>query len=246
MIGRRVKQALKLLRLLRRSGYRRGLCFGVGAAVEHEALFAGKSFATLVDVGANTGQFSLLARTLAPGCRIIAFEPLARPARVFCRLFSGDARTTLHRCALGLTAGTAAMNVSRRDDNSSLLEIGPGQVSFAPGTEACGTESVAVAPLVDFIGPDDIVSPALLKIDVQGYEATVLAGAVGLLRQFEYIYCESSFVELYIGQPFISSIIETLRVSGFVLVSVDNVCHGRDGLPVQADFLFRRAVAIAD
>jgi FkbM family methyltransferase len=57
----------------------------------------GIALSTLIDVDANVGQFSLLMRTLHPGTRIYAFEPLSRPAMKFESLFRGDAQTTLRR-----------------------------------------------------------------------------------------------------------------------------------------------------
>lgn len=235
----RLRQVGKLLRLLPDPVMRRGLRLGVAAALEHGALLRTLPVATLVDVGANVGQFSLLARALAPDCRIVAFEPLDRPARRFRRLFAGDPLTTLVAAAVGPEAGRAEMHVSRRDDSSSLLPIGPLQTAFAAGTEAVGRETVEVGPLSRFLPAERIVAPALLKIDVQGYEAAVLDGCDDLLDRFEWIYCELSFRELYLGQTLADGIVGRLARRGFALALVNNLVHDGQGLPVQADFLFR-------
>jgi len=81
------RRAFKLLRLLPDPTFRRGLRSGVGAAIEHRAALAPLRLRTIVDVGANVGQFSLLARALNPGARIVAFEPLAQAAARYRRVW---------------------------------------------------------------------------------------------------------------------------------------------------------------
>jgi len=97
LVGTRLRQLRKLMRLLPSRGFRRGLLHGVAASVEHLEVMRGIALSTLIDVDANVGQFSLLMRTLHPGTRIYAFEPLSRPAMKFESLFRGDAQTTLRR-----------------------------------------------------------------------------------------------------------------------------------------------------
>src|SRR5215213_874376 len=115
-IADRVRQFRKLMRLLPSQGFRRGLQYGVAAAVEHLSVVRGIELSTLIDVGANRGQFSLLVRTLHPGVKIYAFEPLSRPAAKFMSVFRGDPRTILHQCAIGDQSTTSAtMFVSHED-----------------------------------------------------------------------------------------------------------------------------------
>ena len=111
-VKHRSRQFRKLMKLASSKGYRHGLPFGVAAAVEHHALLKGLKLATLVDIGANVGQFSLLARTLHPDVRIHAFEPLPRPASRYSRIFEHDPLTTLHRCAIGPESVVSSMYVS--------------------------------------------------------------------------------------------------------------------------------------
>ena len=46
------------------------------ASIEHYKLLKNFNFETIIDVGANKGQFSLLVRYLFPKAKIFAFEPL--------------------------------------------------------------------------------------------------------------------------------------------------------------------------
>ena len=92
LFSRRARQLVKLLRLLGDPVFRRGLRFGVGAGIEHRAAIAPMTLETVVDVGANTGQFSLLVRALHPPARIVAFEPLAGAAARYRRVFARTPR----------------------------------------------------------------------------------------------------------------------------------------------------------
>jgi len=85
---------------------------------------------------------------------------------------------------------------------------------------------------------DAILPPALLKIDVQGYELEALRGCEPLLDRFRHVYVECSFMELYEGQGLASEVIGYLAVYGFRLVGVYNMGYDRKGHAIQGDFLF--------
>jgi FkbM family methyltransferase len=245
LFRRRSAQFRKVLLSLGRPSTVRALLLGVLPGYEHAALMKTIHPATVCDVGANKGQFSLLARIMWPECRVVAFEPLSRPARKFRALFAGDDRVKLHQVAIAVSAGKGMMHVSAREDSSSLLPISVRQTQFAPGTEEVGTEAVELVPLSDAVGADEIAAPALLKVDVQGYEADVLKGCEPLLARFDHIYCELSFRELYRGQALCDEILRWLDERGFRVTGVNALAFDRDGLAVQADFLFSRKALVS-
>ena len=216
----------------------RALCYGVAAGVEHRHLLRHLNCRTVVDIGANRGQFALAARAGCPTARLVAFEPLPKPAAVFRSVFAGDSRTALHEAAIGPVDESGIMHVSARDDSSSLLPISSLQAEMFPGTEEVGTMTVRVAPLATFLREDDILEPALLKIDVQGYELDALRGCESLLAKFKWVYCECSFVELYTGQKLAGDVIGWLSRKGYEVAGVFNAAYDRKGRAVQADLLF--------
>jgi len=240
MMIRRVRQVRKLFGLTGTPLYRRGLAQGVAAAIEHAPLLAALQPRFVVDIGANVGQFSLAVRRHCPLAPIVAFEPLARAAARYRRLFAGDGAVRLEQVAVGAAAGAATMNVSRRDDSSSLLPIGPLQTATFAGTERVGTERVTVAPLSTYLTAADILAGALLKIDVQGYELPVIEGCGALLAAFDHVYVELSFIELYEGQALAGEVMARLDALGFRLTSLRNPTLDAAGAVIQADFLFMR------
>ncbi len=238
-----MKQFEKLLTLIRNPFYRQVLVkYQVAAAAEHDALLRqiGGELKTVVDIGANCGQFALAARRHAPGARIIAFEPLTEAAEIFRVIFQDDPGVELHRCAIGAQAGEALLHISRAEDSSSLLPISSLQRQVFPGTEEKGTRRVTVTPLEGALFAEQIEVPALLKIDVQGYELEVLKSSAGLLGCFGYLMVECSYLELYSGQALAGEVISYLEEAGFVLADRYNLVRDARGDPVQADFFFRR------
>lgn len=222
--------------------YRRALVrHQVAAAVEHTRVLDALSCRTVVDIGANRGQFALVARHCFPQASIVSFEPLPRPAQTFRRVMNDDSRVVLHEVAVGSETGDATIHVSGRDDSSSLLPITALQSAFFPGTEEVRTQTVRLGRLSEFIDDESIRPPALLKLDVQGYELEALKGCEDLIRSFHYVYSECSFLELYEGQALAGDVAAWLHGQGFLLRGVHNAEYDRTGLAIQADFLFVRA-----
>jgi len=233
-----VKKLFKLIQIIRLGLFPAFLRNNVAAGTEHSVVLAPLNCKHVVDVGANRGQFALIARKCFPDAKIDSFEPLQEPADRFQALFDNDHSTQLHRLAIGLNGGEAAIHVSSRDDSSSLLPITDTQSTLFPGTAECEKRMIQVAPLRDVIPEHDVQEPALLKVDVQGFEMEVLRGCEELLGRFQYIYVECSFVELYAGQAFADEIIAFLRERNFILGGVYNPCYDKSGRAVQADFFF--------
>ncbi len=244
-VGTARGRSRKLALVLRRPAYWKGLRHGVAAAVEHEGAALDHPYRTVVDVGANRGQFLLVAARRFPAAALIAFEPLAGPRDVLRRAVPRRRPVRLFEMALSDRAGTATFHVSRADDSSSLLPIAPVQVSTFPGTDEVAQLPVRTARLDGELSPADLEPPVLLKIDVQGGELEVLEGATGLLPGIDTILVECSFAELYAGQPRADAVVRFLAGHRFGLHSVGPVTTDRHGRPVQADLVFERMAGTA-
>lgn len=234
-----IPRTKKVIAAFRSPLWLRALRLGVGAGIEHERALHNLGCRSVVDIGANRGQFALVARYCFPNAVIYSFEPLRGPAERFRKVFEGDANVILHEVAIGPQAGTATLHVSRRDDSSSLLPITSLQNQIFPGTQESGTETIKLGRLEDFVSAERIQPPALLKLDVQGYELSALKGCEPLLHHFAYVYAECSFVELYKGQALADEVITWLRERSFALNGVYNMAYDRCGPAVQADSLFK-------
>jgi FkbM family methyltransferase len=231
---------IKFSRIILDPLFASALIKGVAAGTEHRIVLERLDFDLIVDIGANRGQFALVARKCFPNASIHSFEPLKEPAVVFRRVFASDPRVTLHEIAIGPDDKDMLIHVSHADDSSSLLPIAPLQSALFPGTEEKEERIVTVRRLDAVLRREDIEQPALLKIDVQGFEEEVLEGCKTLLPCFSHIYVECSFMELYAGQTPAHEVVMFLDECGFVLAGIYNLYYSNDGLAVQGDFLFKR------
>jgi FkbM family methyltransferase len=232
---------VKIGRVLWINEYRRAfLRTRVAASTEHDSMLAGLAIDTVVDIGANRGQFALCARRLFPNALIYSFEPLQRPAETYRRVFKDDPRAVLYNTAIATDSGSTPMHVSRWDGSSSLLPIAKAQHDNFPFTEESGQETVSTARLSTCLNSAAIVGTALLKLDVQGFELAALQGCEERLDQFDYVYVEASFIELYVGQALASDVCRFLISKDFDLTCVANLSYGRSRRAIQADFLFAR------
>lgn len=238
-----MKKLIKLFWIITSYRFIRAIVlFKVAPTIEHIPILKSLSkLNTIIDIGANKGQFSLAARYVCKNADIFSFEPLEKTAIKFNKLFESDKQITLFKSAIGQKEENVVMHVSNRDDSSSLLNIGKNQTTIFPGTEEKHKEEIKVASLNHYLSKEDLVQPVFVKIDVQGFELEVLKGSVDLLEYFDYIYVECSFIELYEKQALADEVITFLNNYSFKLRGVYNMFYDKKGIAVQADFLFRKS-----
>ena len=169
----------------------------------------------VLDVGANTGQFSDKLWAGGYRGRIISFEPLASPhAELRSKAERYPNWTIAERTAIGAERGSVEIHVSGNSQSSSILEMLPSHSESVPESAYVGSETVPVNRLDDLctLSSHDRV---LLKIDVQGYERQVLEGAHRVLSTCRAVYTEMSFLPLYEGQILARELWDLLVAQGF-------------------------------
>jgi FkbM family methyltransferase len=199
----------------------------------------------VLDVGANHGQYGSALRRHGYPHQIISFEPLVEPFRQLVQNSADDPRWKAYRCALGAVTGAVQMHVAANDGaSSSVLPMKDRHVEAAPGARYVGLERVHQDRLDDFLAEHRLpAGPAFLKLDVQGYEGSVLAGSEALLssRHLMGLQIEVSFVELYEGGL---TWAEALALGGHLGMDLallePEFAHPRTGQLLQADAIFAR------
>jgi FkbM family methyltransferase len=195
------------------------------------------------DVGANVGQYGLSLRKCGFTGRIVSFEAMASVHARLVTLASQDQDWLVAPCcALGALPGQTSIYVARNSVSSSLLPMGDAHRQAAPDSGYVGSESVRVERL-DNIGkallPRD--GKLLLKVDTQGYEEEVLAGAEALLERVCAMQLELSLAPLYQGAPDLRRMLELCENLGFKLHGViPGFYEERTGRLLQMDGLFVR------
>lgn len=197
------------------------------------------NIATILDIGANAGQFALIINYLIPKAKIYSFEPILE-------CFEKLKKTMVHidsfRCFnLGIAEESGELLFEYNDfsASSSFLKMTSLAKQEFPKTKNTQQISVEVERL-DFIAEDlDIVEPVLVKIDTQGYEDRVLNGGELTIKRSKVIIIETSFVKLYEGQPLFDDIYTKLRSWGFSYIgALEKMYSPINGKCLQEDSLF--------
>ncbi len=133
---------------------------------------------TVIDVGANSGYYSLIAaRLVGDKGHVHAFEPVSEPFERLQRNLglNGFQNVTSNRAVVGRSMGRSMVYPSVVRNNDGLGSVLPGPSRSIVGEEVT---MINLDHLVQEL-PDTRID--LVKIDVEGTEAEVLAGAGNLL-----------------------------------------------------------------
>lgn len=194
---------------------------------------------TVLDVGANVGQYAAMVRAAGYPGRIVSFEPLADAHAQLARRSAKDDGWSAIRSAVGDRPGTATINVSANSYSSSLRPMAERHLRADPDSAVVGTQEVDVTTVADIVVRHDVDPPrTLLKIDTQGFESAVLDGAGDHLAAMAAVQLELSFVELYEGQVLHDALVERMQDAGFVLWSLETGISDQHGRLLQCDGLF--------
>jgi FkbM family methyltransferase len=195
----------------------------------------------LIDVGANTGQYASLVRSLGYRGRIVSFEPGARAFEALARRAAGDRRWEVRRAALGASHARAVLHVSSNSVSSSLLPIRREHVDVAPESRVVAREDVEVSTVdAELAGAPG--GSVWLKMDVQGSELDVLAGAVDSFERVRVVQSEMLLTALYDGQADYLEVCELLRRQGLSLRHVERGFQDKGtGFVLAVDGLFVRS-----
>jgi len=197
-----------------------------------------KHFSTLIDVGSFIGSYSYAMSLILPGIKIIAFEPLKDNYLDLNRNMAGHENFTAFHIALGSQSGEVNFNSNRFPAASSVLELEDLHKAQYPYAATVSKTTAPLGKLDASISDVEIEGPALLKIDVQGFELEVLKGAAGCLEKIDSVYLEVSYQPLYANQCSFDSIHHFLSEHGFEFMGSYNQTYTRDGTVLQSDILY--------
>lgn len=197
---------------------------------------------TVLDVGANIGQFGSGLRAWGFAGRIISFEPIKEAYAALVRRAARDPLWTAQHVGLGDRDGEQVLRVSPDSVFSSVRPMGAQLKRLFPAAAAMHDQTITMRRL-DTLWQELAIDGGrvLLKSDTQGYEREVLAGARGVLDCIYGVQLELSTEPLYDGEATMAEVVEFMQASGFALSGIESGIHDpASGRLLQLDCLFLR------
>ncbi len=144
------------------------------------------------DIGASTGTYSVMLSSCVPQGKIFAFEP---EPKTFKRLQENFELNQMHQAkavnlALGETCGSAALRTADQFGAGIHTLVNS---SNRPDLHASGSAEVMPGDL--YLEQNHLPCPAVIKVDVEGFEEKVFLGLKNTLTRPELraAFCEVHF-----------------------------------------------------
>jgi FkbM family methyltransferase len=201
---------------------------------------------TVLDVGANTGQYARELRRLGFRGDILSFEPVPEPFVRLERAAERDKRWSAHQLALGREEGTLEMNVVPGTCSSALPATDYGARRFRQLGRAASLK-VPVRRLDQVIAellPDHSERRMYVKLDTQGFDLEVFAGTTGCRDQIVAMQSEMALVPIYEGMPRLPQALAAYEAAGFEVSAMVPVSYDHQALrALEYDCVLVRAEA---
>jgi FkbM family methyltransferase len=194
---------------------------------------------TIIDIGANIGEFTLIFAELFPEAEIYAFEPLPD---CYNQLETKTKHIpTISTFNIGLGSKQCIQNIHQSSWHpaSSFREMSAMHKTNYPHSANHEEIGVTIDTLDSILKPDTLNKNILIKMDVQGFEDEVINGGIQIFRQAKIVVVECSFQELYENEPMFHGIYSLLKQLGYKYRgSLKQSTDKNDGSFLQADCLF--------
>lgn len=195
---------------------------------------------TIVDVGANQGQFACASAWWFPAAEIISFEPSPSVFRRLERNTSRLGNVQRVNSALGASEGEIEFFENQYSHASSVLRTTEMLRSLRSEIGQVNRIQVKITTLDRFFQSTLPRQPILLKLDVQGFERKVLEGATKFLEAVDYLVFECSYREMYVGEPLFTEMFEFVTSLGFDIVAPLGYLEDEHHVMLQTDLLWSR------
>ncbi|MFA7359945.1 MAG: FkbM family methyltransferase [Candidatus Kapaibacterium sp.] len=178
---------------------------------------------TLIDVGANSGQYGSFVRTLGYDKKIVSFEPLNDAFSLLQEVSKDDINWFVNNYALGNENTKSLIHISGNSYSSSILDMLDTHLNAAPESAYISTQEIEIKTFnsvySQFCTDKNNI---MLKIDTQGYEKNVLDGVGDFLKHISILDLEMSLVPLYENGILFMEMFDYVGSKGFKLFSLEN------------------------
>ncbi len=197
---------------------------------------------TVIDVGASRGETSEEWLDRFPSATVHAIEPLPSSFAVLESVRARNAsRMRTYNYAVGREQGKVSFRVHPLHHTSSSL-LAPTELSarLLPESKKETIIDVTLTTLDDLFAESmaSMKGEVLLKLDVQGVESDVIAGASRFLKHVKYFLTEIGLAPVYVGQSDFNTVHMGLTAAGFAVKGFLEQFHVEDLTPIYADVLY--------
>jgi FkbM family methyltransferase len=175
---------------------------------------------TVLDIGANRGQYALGLISRGYKGKIYSFEPLPDMHAILTEQARAypDQWIVAPPYAVSDSRGVAKFNITRTASSSSMLKPGGAVEAFPEIFAVDKVIEVQTETLTDIFESLGINSDSVfLKLDVQGAESAALKGSVDVLPRIKGIVTEMPVRKIYEGQASLRELDEWIVGHGFSL-----------------------------
>jgi FkbM family methyltransferase len=197
---------------------------------------------TIFDVGAHSGETTLLYNHFFKNATIYSFEPFPDTFNMMKQKVAGYPNIKIFNLALASKGGKANFHVNKYNYTNSLLATHEDAIKTW-GIDHQDTKEIIEVnsdTLDRFVEKMQIENIDILKIDTQGSEYSVIEGAAQTIdaQKVRLIYLEIITMPAYKEQKFFDEVLHLLRLKGFHLHNFFNFSFTNAGELRQLDAIF--------
>ena len=197
---------------------------------------------SIVDVGANSGQFAKAITTFFPEAKIYCIEPLPDVFhQLDCWARNQNGKVKTFNFGLGDSRGISEMH-HHVDHNysSSLLRTTDYAKSIYPQMKRQSPLTINITTLDSFVNDlsEPLVGDILIKLDVQGYEDRVIRGGMETFRKARACILEINLDNLYEYQADFQDMTGQLHNLGYRYIGNLDQTYAGDGHVIFIDSVF--------
>ena len=200
-------------------------------------LFHQQDINCVLDVGANSGQYAQILRSWGYRGDIVSFEPVPEVFAALQKTMAGDARWRGYPWALGEADDQLEIHVAKGDARaSSFLTFNQeGPERWGDDHRVARSTRVPVRRLDGVL--DEVTSHVpsrrlYLKLDTQGFDLRVVAGAGARMAEMLALQTEISQQHYYEGMVPFGEALDRFRDLGYSITGMYPIARKLDGLQI--------------
>ena len=195
---------------------------------------------TVLDVGANIGQYGSELRNIGFKGTILSFEPTSDAFMKLKKNAQKDVNWKVFNFSLGAFDGEAEINISKNSVSSSILNNLPQLTESAPEAKFISKEKIKVKKIDTIFQELGLTNKQIyLKIDTQGYENMVIEGAKESLPLIKGIQIEMALIPTYENAITFDEMITKLKQNNYITTSIESGYYDKKtGKLLEVDGIF--------